>query len=169
MKYCSKCGAAVHTDKDDFYCTECGAKNGSGSCATNNGKSSEIKSVVFAFIMKNLKYVILGVILTCTTVFFLIYANTGPGNTLQPDEIRISFSSASVYLENYEDVILRFKSEGFENIEASAMGDMDKNVKSYYTEFDVSKVSINGNTSFSKGDIFKKTDLVRISYHSYKE
>ena len=169
MKYCSKCGAAVHTDKDVFYCTECGAKNGPGSDVKNNEKSSEIKSVVFAFVMKYLKYIVLGVILTISTVFFLIYANTGPGNTLQPGEIRISFSVSSVYGENYEDVILRFKSEGFENIEAVALDDLKAGDKSYYDEYDVYKVSINGNTSFSKGDIFKKADTVRISYHSYKK
>ncbi len=169
MKYCSKCGAAVHTDKDSFFCTECGAKNGPGAAAEKAEKSSEMKSVVFAFLLKNLKYIVLGVALTFTTVFFLIYANTGPGNTLQPDEVRISFSSYNVISENFEDVVLRFKSEGFENIETIPLGDMARNETYFFDEHDVEKVSVNGKTRFSEKDVFKKTDPVRISYHSYKE
>lgn len=83
-----------------------------------------------------------------------------PGET-----ILVEYDYSHFKNQNYVDVHAYFVSKGFETVNLNPMGDLitgwlDK-------ENEVDSVSINGNTEFKK-KWYKPSDIVIISYHSFK-
>lgn len=81
------------------------------------------------------------------------------------NEIQISYSSADLEGENYENVFDSLKTIGFENIKLVKKEDL---ILGFLTkDGTVESISINGTTSFSSNDWFPKDAVVRITYHTF--
>ena len=188
MIKCVKCGKELEPQENQNYvfCPKCGTKNEIGEKQpiseedtkqviqenkteqdsikkeTDESSKNAFKVGLLAFVMKYLRFVIAAAIIITTIPIILIYANTGKG-ALNTGELKIDFDSNSLIGENFEDVKLRLTSAGFKSIELISAG---LNESSDTVEGSVKNVSISGNTTFKKGEIFKNDDIVRITFYS---
>ena len=97
------------------------------------------------------------------------YANVVDYLGIQPlaeNEIRVPSDASSYQFENYADVQKSLSEAGFENISTEILYDI---VLGWTDEGEVESVSINGDSEFKKGDIFKKDASVVITYHMKEE
>lgn len=83
-----------------------------------------------------------------------------------PGQLRISNSSRKFIGKLYTEVIEELNKVGFNNIETEEIikvkkGWMDKDKS-------INKISINGQTSFEKGEWFEKNAIIKITYNSYE-
>lgn len=85
---------------------------------------------------------------------------------VKENEAMVPESSYGCIYENYKDIEEKFKNAGFTNISTEILYDIYWGVT---PEGEVEKVSINGNTDFKRGDIFKKDSKVVITYHMKEE
>lgn len=81
-------------------------------------------------------------------------------------EVQITENMESCEGENYDAVTTLFSAAGFTNIQTIALKDL--NFFRAGKNGQVESVSINGDDGFEKGEVFKKTDCVIITYHSTK-
>lgn len=84
--------------------------------------------------------------------------------TINADQVKVS-SSSSDYMfstDNYKDVVLKFKNDGFADVNAEPVYDI---IFGITPKESVSSVTIDGNSNFSKGDIYSKSAKVIIKYH----
>ena len=81
-------------------------------------------------------------------------------------EAMIPYSSYDCKYENYKDIEDRFKVAGFTNISTEILYDI---YWGWTSEGEVESVSIDGNTSFNRGDIFNKDSKILITYHMKEE
>ena len=83
------------------------------------------------------------------------------------DEICIPFSSNDLEGENFELVIYDLENAGFSDITTKMQADL---VTGFITkEGSVESVSINGDSDFDEGDIFKEDAKVVVIYHTFKD
>ena len=82
------------------------------------------------------------------------------------DEVRVPDSASGFKFNNYEDVIITLENAGFTNIRTEILYDI---IWGWTSEGEVKSVSIDGITSFVKGDIFKKDAEIVITYHMKEE
>lgn len=83
------------------------------------------------------------------------------------NEKKITASSKDLKGKNYKDVVEILKKAGFTNIKLEKEKDLIFGWISKNGE--VSSVTINGKSSFSDGDWFRKDAVIRIKYHTYKK
>ena len=83
------------------------------------------------------------------------------------NEKKITASSKDLKGKNYKDVVEILKKAEFTNIKLEKEKDLIFGWISKNGE--VSSVTINGKSSFSDGDWFKKDAVIRIKYHTYKK
>lgn len=173
---CPDCGAPlnVETNKEFVFCTHCGSKivlddestrvkvditNTQRTIDETEIRKAEIdlektKHNDRAFGRFMLGYV--GVFGTIALIGMLVSAISGIGKISMP-------ASASSYRgENYQAVEQEFEAMGFKKIELISTGS-----GGFFTsEGDVTRISIGGNSEFSKGDSVKKKAKVIITYYS---
>lgn len=77
-------------------------------------------------------------------------------------EAMVPSSSKECESKNYKDIEKKFKEAGFTNISTKILYDI---VYGITEEGEVEKVSIDGESNFERGDIFKKDAKIVISYH----
>lgn len=82
---------------------------------------------------------------------------------LAEDEVKIPVAASSYKFENYTDVIAALEDLGFTNVVPSVMYDIFWGITD---EGEVDSVSIDGNSRFSRGEVFKKDAEVIVAYHS---
>ena len=76
-------------------------------------------------------------------------------------------SEAEYRRKNYNDVILQLKNSGFENINTVPLYDVYFGITEVGS---VKSVSIAGKRDYRRGDVFKKDDVVTVTYHlSYED
>jgi hypothetical protein len=83
------------------------------------------------------------------------------------NEKEVTASSKDLKGKNYKDVVEILKRDGFTNIKLEK--DRDLILGWISKNGEVSSVTINGKSSFSKGDWFRKDVIIRIRYHTYKK
>ena len=90
--------------------------------------------------------------------------------------IEVPASSKNYEGMHYSDVKMSLEDAGFKNIQEEAKADLNSGFLEGLTskvlgskDGIVERVSINGATSFSKGDLFPKNATVRITYHTYSD
>lgn len=83
-----------------------------------------------------------------------------------PGEAMVTASSFSFLGRNYNDVINELKAAGFTNFETSQQADLKMGILS--REGDISRIAIDHQDRFSKGDWFKKDALISIRYHVFE-
>ena len=92
---------------------------------------------------------------------------TGSSNPAQiQDEIKVPENASSYKYDNYQDVQNSLSQAGFTNIGTEIQYDI---VFGWTEEGEVESVSIDGNSEFKKGDVFKKDAQVIITYHMKQE
>ena len=74
-------------------------------------------------------------------------------------------SASAAMEENYKNIVLMFQAAGFDNIQAEGAKDLITGLLT--PEGTVFEISINGDTGFSKGELFPGDALVRIVFHSF--
>lgn len=86
---------------------------------------------------------------------------------LAEDEVKMQNSEAEYRNKNYNDVILQLKNSGFENINTVPLYDIYFGITEVGS---VKSVSIAGKRDYRRGDVFKKNDVVTVTYHlSYED
>lgn len=80
------------------------------------------------------------------------------------NEVVISDAMAWHTNKNYQNVIMLFKSAGFQNVSAYPLKDL--NLFTQKQNGKVEDVTINGSSDFSEGDVFNKQANIIITYHS---
>ena len=85
---------------------------------------------------------------------------------LDDDETTVPKSSSSFKYDDYKDVEQILRDAGFTNISTEIQYDI---VWGWTSEGEVEKVTIDGKTSYEKGDIFKKDVPIVIFYHMKEE
>ena len=173
---CPDCGAPlnVETDKEFIFCTHCGNKiilddesKRVKIDITNTQRSIDETEIRKAEIdlekTKHNDTVVLkllgamAIIGICAGIFgAIIGAISSIGTISRP-------ASASSYRgENYQAVEQEFEAMGFKDIDL-----ISTNSGGFFTsDGDVTRISIGGNSEFSKGDTVKKKDPVIITYYS---
>lgn len=84
----------------------------------------------------------------------------GEGEAMMPASAR------DFKYDNYKDVETALKDAGFTNIKTAILYDI---VWGWTSEGEVDSVSVNGNTEFAKGNVFKKDAEIVITYHMWEE
>ena len=79
--------------------------------------------------------------------------------------LQTPLSHSETISANYEDIAARFEKAGFTNVNTQALGDMVTGL--LMDEGDVDEVSIDGETTFDKGDWYAQDAKIAIRYHSY--
>ena len=82
------------------------------------------------------------------------------------DEIKVPENASSYKYDDYQDVQNSLSQAGFTNIDTEIQYDI---VFGLTKEGEVESVSIDGNSEFKKGDLFKKDAQVIITYHMKEE
>ena len=116
-------------------------------------------------------YNILGIAAMCVAMYIALSAlilgdsqERKKRRVASANEVQISEAMKNGKGKNYNAVINVYRSAGFNNIKAIALGDL-----SFFTAKKnglVATVSINGNDDFDEGDIFQRNANVIITYHS---
>ena len=81
-------------------------------------------------------------------------------------QVKVTASSKDLLGEHYEDVVSILKEMGFANVNTAALDDLSNEI--LHKDGSVSKVSIGDMEKFSTGEIFDKSAVVVVSYHSLK-
>ena len=84
---------------------------------------------------------------------------------LSDGEIKMSVSAADFKYKKYNDIITALEVAGFTNIETEAIYDLT--VGFLYSDGEMDKVSINGKSDFTKGDVFPCDAKIVIAYHTF--
>lgn len=110
--------------------------------------------------------VLLGILVLCLGIvgFSSLY-NRQQHN--KKNEVQLTFSSKELKGENYEDVVRRLETLGFNDIELLEDDDIVLGV--FSDDGDVEKVTIAGNSSFEIGQWFSTDSKVVITYHTRKD
>lgn len=82
------------------------------------------------------------------------------------DEAAMPQSASSYKYQNYSEVQTELSEAGFTNISFDVVYDI---VFGWTKEGEVDSISVNGNTEFKQGDIFKKDASIVITYHMKEE
>ena len=85
---------------------------------------------------------------------------------LAEDELLTTCSAKDLRGENVDDAVSVLKKQGFTNVTVTPLKDLKKSSKK---DGRVDSVSIDGNTSFKKGDVFPKNAEVIVSHHSVRD
>lgn len=91
---------------------------------------------------------------------FIDKGAVGEGEAMMPA------SASDFKYDNYKDVETALKDAGFTNIKTAVLYDI---VLGWTSEGEVDSVSINGDTEFVKGDVFKKDAEIVITYHMWED
>ena len=83
------------------------------------------------------------------------------------NEVQVSASIKDLKKETVENLVKIFKSYGFENVEAKNMRDLI--IGLFSKEGEIESITINGDSSFSKGDWFPADAIVIITYHGFPD
>lgn len=110
---------------------------------------------------ESLKYKI-----SCTSTEINVETIKGTVSKHGEDEAPVPRSASSYKYENYVDVQTELSKAGFTNISFEILYDI---VIGWTEEGEVDSVSVDGNTEFEQGDIFKKDAAIVITYHMKKE
>ena len=113
-----------------------------------------------------------GLVICILSLFFLFGSNFYMDYKIDHDhkinnEKEVTASSKDLKGKNYKDVVEIFKKDGFTNIKLEK--DRDLFLGWISKDGEVSSITINGKSSFSDGDWFKKDVVIRIKYHTYKK
>ncbi len=87
-------------------------------------------------------------------------------SALKENEAMVPASSSNCKYKNYQDVEKWFKEAGFSNISTKILYDIFWGIT---PEGEVANVTVDGQTSFNRGDIFPKDVPVVITYHMKEE
>lgn len=105
----------------------------------------------------------------CVVVWFILMGMLyfmGESSKPKVDEVKIPFSSEEYKGDNYEQVVKELKNAGFTDI---AVVDQKDLVTGWLTkDGSIDRISIDGDSEFSDGDIFAKDARVVITYHTFK-
>lgn len=85
------------------------------------------------------------------------------------DMVFVNSSASDFYQRNYLDVIRNLLGMGFTNVNASEIRQHRNNFFTRNIYGQVESVTINGDSSFKKGDRFAKGAHVMVSFHVYKD
>lgn len=89
---------------------------------------------------------------------------------LEKDKVNMPASYYEYEASNdYKEVVDKLQASGFENVQTSAIYDLDIDIWGESDLNEVQSVSIDGKTEFSKGDLFPKTAEVIVTYHAYEK
>lgn len=91
---------------------------------------------------------------------FIDKGAVGEGEAMMPA------SASDFKYDSYKDVETALKEAGFTNIKTAILYDI---VWGWTNEGEVDSVSVNGNTEFAKGNVFKKDAEIVITYHMWEE
>ena len=86
--------------------------------------------------------------------------------TVNADEAVISEAMAIHRGKNYHSIVDSFRSAGFTQINVVPLNDL--NFLSKGNNGKVEDVTINGDSDFDEGDVFSKSSIITITYHSIK-
>ena len=117
-------------------------------------------------------YNVLGIFAIIVTAYIALFTLISMDNSkktrriISSGEVQITENMESCERENYDAVTTLFSAAGFTNIQTIALKDL--NFFRAGKNGQVESVSINGDDGFEKGEVFKKTDRVIITYHSTK-
>jgi DNA-directed RNA polymerase subunit RPC12/RpoP len=87
------------------------------------------------------------------------------GEEEKSNKISINNSSSQLVGENYKDVVIKLKENGFVNIKTEAVEDLI--IGLFTTDGEVEQVEINGNIDFSSGVKFAKDAEIIVTYHTF--
>lgn len=110
---------------------------------------------------ESLKYKI-----SCTSSQINVEIIQGTVSEHGEDEAAMPQSASSYKYQNYADVQAEFSKAGFTNISFEILYDIELG---WTEEGEVDSVSVDGNTEFDQGDIFKKDAAIVITYHMPEE
>lgn len=68
---------------------------------------------------------------------------------------------------DYQSVQKQLENAGFENVSTQKIEDLTFGI--FTKDGEIEKVTVNGNESFSKGDLFEKDVSITIHYHTFKD
>ena len=126
-----------------------------------------IVGVVFIY----LSHLVIGIILLIIALLIAFFAlgsgEMGKENSLAPYEVNVNAAMLEYKDRNYNSITALYKSIGFTNITTIPLCDLKSG--SDDNNENVVNVLINGVNDFKVGDVFKKADIVVISYHSPKQ
>ena len=191
---CQNCGANLDVDGKIAFCSYCGAKliiDDENRTYTHNYnysysytkkdearfRESETKERIRLKELENeenekkrehkeTKWILLGLAaigIICFCSLFLMAECEKPND----DEIKMPCSVSEYEGENYEIVVQELEDLGFDKIETAQKKDL---VTGWLTkDGEVYKVSINGDSDFSEGDIFPEDSKVVVTYHTFRD
>ena len=110
---------------------------------------------------ESLKYKI-----SCTSSQINVETIQGTVSQHGEDEVAMPQSASSYKYQNYVDVQTELSEAGFTNISFEILYDIELG---WTEEGEVDSVSVDGNTEFEQGDIFKKDIAIVIAYHMPEE
>lgn len=110
---------------------------------------------------ESLKYKI-----SCTSSQINVETIQGTVSEHGEDETAMPQSASSYKYQNYADVQAELSKVGFTNISFEILYDIELG---WTEEDEVDSVSVDGNTEFEQGDIFKKDAAIVITYHMPEE
>lgn len=89
------------------------------------------------------------------------------GDRIDDGLISVPMSSKEAKGRNYEDIVTKFRSAGFDNIYAEPMGDLIIGLLNKSGE--VEEVTVGGKSDFSKNKRFSPDTYVIVRYHSFSQ
>ncbi|HEM6398773.1 TPA: DUF4839 domain-containing protein [Streptococcus suis] len=102
-------------------------------------------------------------------VFFAsisLVACGGSSETTDTNKIAIPVGSSPEEAD-YQSVQKQLEDAGFENVSTQKIEDLTFGI--FTKDGEIEKVTVNGNESFSKGDLFEKDVSITIHYHTFKD
>jgi len=182
---CPSCGAALNTDQKTAFCQYCGAKlliddeaqrvdvtyrKVDEARIRENERKEAVRLKELEMADKEDKRSWIGMfallLLICLGLVLLSLwdvSDSGPGE----NEIKVPASASSWVDRDYEVVAQEMEAAGFTDISTMPLADLTIGWAKKMGA--VEKVSINGDSGFSKGTIFPKDAKVIITYHSKKK
>ncbi len=101
--------------------------------------------------------------------FFASFSLVACGSSSEPtntNKIAIPVGSSPEEAD-YQSVQKQLEDAGFENISTQKIEDLTFGI--FTKDGEIEKVTVNGNESFSKGDLFEKDVSITIHYHTFKD
>lgn len=177
---CTSCGATLETEERIMYCAYCGEKllldDGTENINFTYRKfdeahirDSERKERIRLKELENEeKGKVREHIITFVLLIFLMggpffIGESAKGNA---NEVKIPSSSKEYKGDNYKQVMQELKDAGFTDIEAVSQNDLVIGLVT--KDGSIERISIDGDTDFSDGDVFSKDSRVVITYHTFK-
>jgi DNA-directed RNA polymerase subunit RPC12/RpoP len=106
------------------------------------------------------------IMIVWVALIFIVMLYLGWSGKPGVNEIKIHSSAKEYKGDNYKQVVKELKNAGFTDIEVVAQNDL---VIGWLTkDASIDRISIDGDTDFSDGDIFSKDTRVVITYHTFK-